>query len=811
MGIFDRFTERAQKVMVYAQEEAVSLNHSYIGTEHILLGLLREGEEIATIVLKNKGITLDTIRSHVEQIEGKGQETVTQILGYTPRTKTVIEYSLNEARELGHNFIGTEHLLLALIKEGDGLAAQMLKGMGLSFESLIQDVSKLLNEEPNAKKQQKTQNQNPNTPTLNKYGRDLNEMARDGKLDPIIGRSGEIERVIQILSRRTKNNPVLIGDPGVGKTAIAEGLAQKIYEGDVPESLKSKRVVTLDLSSMVAGAKYRGEFEERLKNIMSEIREAKDVILFIDEMHTIIGAGAAEGAIDASNILKPALARGEVQAIGATTLDEYKKHIEKDTALERRFQPIVVGEPSAEEALQILEGLRDKYEAHHKVKITDEAIKAAVELSDRYITDRFLPDKAIDLIDEAASRVRIKAFTAPPDLKKLEDELAGLDKEKSEAINLQDYEKAAKVRDRESEIKKQLESQKRTWSDKANSADSVVGEEEIATIVSSWTGIPVTKMAEEESQRLLNLEKILHDRVIGQEEAVAAVAKAIKRARVGLKDPNRPVGSFIFLGPTGVGKTELTKALADALFGDEGAMIRVDMSEYMEKHTVSRLIGSPPGYVGYEEGGQLTEKVKRKPYSVVLLDEIEKAHPDVFNILLQILEDGRLTDGKGRTIDFKNTVVIMTSNVGAHTIKKQKVLGFTASTDEKETAYEKMKDNVMEELRRSFRPEFLNRIDDIIVFHQLEETHLKEIVDIMLSSLIKRIKGMNIEIEVSEEAKALLMKKGFDTQYGARPLRRAITKLVEDQLSEEILKGNVKPGRKVQIEADEDKLKFKTV
>jgi ATP-dependent Clp protease ATP-binding subunit ClpC len=811
MGIFDRFTERAQKVMVYAQEEAVSLNHSYIGTEHILLGLLREGEGIAAIVLKNKGITLDTIRSHVEQIEGKGQETVTQILGYTPRTKTVIEYSLNEARELGHNFIGTEHLLLALIKEGDGLAAQMLKGMGLSFESLIQDVSKLLNEEPNAKKQQKTQNQNPNTPTLNKYGRDLNEMARDGKLDPIIGRSGEIERVIQILSRRTKNNPVLIGDPGVGKTAIAEGLAQKIYEGDVPESLKSKRVVTLDLSSMVAGAKYRGEFEERLKNIMSEIREAKDVILFIDEMHTIIGAGAAEGAIDASNILKPALARGEVQAIGATTLDEYKKHIEKDTALERRFQPIVVGEPSAEEALQILEGLRDKYEAHHKVKITDEAIKAAVELSDRYITDRFLPDKAIDLIDEAASRVRIKAFTAPPDLKKLEDELAGLDKEKSEAINLQDYEKAAKVRDRESEIKKQLESQKRTWSDKANSADSVVGEEEIATIVSSWTGIPVTKMAEEESQRLLNLEKILHDRVIGQEEAVAAVAKAIKRARVGLKDPNRPVGSFIFLGPTGVGKTELTKALADALFGDEGAMIRVDMSEYMEKHTVSRLIGSPPGYVGYEEGGQLTEKVKRKPYSVVLLDEIEKAHPDVFNILLQILEDGRLTDGKGRTIDFKNTVVIMTSNVGAHTIKKQKVLGFTASTDEKETAYEKMKDNVMEELRRSFRPEFLNRIDDIIVFHQLEETHLKEIVDIMLSSLIKRIKGMNIEIEVSEEAKALLMKKGFDTQYGARPLRRAITKLVEDQLSEEILKGNVKPGSKVQIEADEDKLKFKTV
>ncbi|HYE09961.1 MAG TPA: ATP-dependent Clp protease ATP-binding subunit [Patescibacteria group bacterium] len=811
MGIFDRFTERAQKVMVYAQEEAVRLNHNYIGTEHILLGLLREGEGIAAQVLKNKGIDLEVTRGHMEELVGKGQEKVTQILGYTPRTKTVLEHSLNEARALGHDFIGTEHLLLGLIREGDGLGASILKGMGLSFEAIVQEVLKLLNEEPMANKGQKAKNQNPNTPTINQYGRDLNEMAKDGKLDPIIGRESEIERVIQILSRRTKNNPVLIGDPGVGKTAIAEGLAQKIYEGNVPEILKDKRVITLDLSAMVAGAKYRGEFEERLKNVMTEIREAKDIILFIDEMHTIIGAGAAEGAIDASNILKPALARGEVQAIGATTLDEYKKHIEKDSALERRFQPVTVGEPSKEEALQILEGLRDKYEAHHKVKITDEALKAAVELSDRYITDRFLPDKAIDLIDEAASRVRIKAFTAPPDLKKLEDELAGLEKEKSEAISLQDYERAANIRDREAAIKKQLESEKKSWSDKTHSEDSVVGEEEVATIVSSWTGVPVTKMAEEESQRLLNLEKILHDRVIGQEEAVAAVARAIKRARVGLKDPNRPVGSFIFLGPTGVGKTELTKALAEALFGDEGAMIRVDMSEYMEKHTVSRLIGSPPGYVGYEEGGQLTEKVKRKPYSVVLLDEIEKAHPDVFNILLQILEDGRLTDGKGRTVDFKNTVVIMTSNVGAQTIKKQKVLGFTATTDEKETAYEKMKDNVMEELRRSFRPEFLNRIDDIIVFHQLEEEHLKEIVEIMLKSLLKRIKEMNIDIEVTEAAKNLLMKKGFDTQYGARPLRRAITKLVEDQLSEEILKGSVKPGSKVQIDVSEEKLIFKAI
>lgn len=809
MGIFDRFTERAQKVMVYAQEEAVRLNHNYIGTEHILLGLLREGEGIAAQVLKNKGVDLEVIRNSTEELVGNGQESFTQILGYTPRTKTVLEYSLNEARALGQNFIGTEHLLLALIREGDGLAASMLKGMGLSSEGVVQEILTLLNEEPKAKKMQKTQNENPNTPTLNKYGRDLNEMARDGKLDPVIGRDQEIERMIQILSRRTKNNPVLIGDPGVGKTAIAEGLAQKIYEGNVPESLKDKRVVTLDLSSMVAGAKYRGEFEERLKNVMIEIKEVGNVILFIDEMHTIIGAGAAEGSIDASNILKPALARGEIQAIGATTMDEYKKHIEKDSALERRFQPVTVGEPSKEEALQILKGLRDKYEAHHKVKITDQALHAAVELSDRYITDRYLPDKAIDLIDEAASRVRIKTFTAPPDLKKLEDELAGLEKEKSEAISLQDYEKAAKVRDREAEIRTQLESQKRSWSDKAHSADSVVGEQEVSTIVSSWTGVPVTKMAEEESQRLLNLENILHSRVIGQEEAVAAVAKAIKRARVGLKDPNRPVGSFIFLGPTGVGKTELTKALAEALFGDEGAMIRIDMSEYMEKHTVSRLIGSPPGYVGYDEGGQLTEKVKRKPYSVVLLDEIEKAHPDVFNILLQILEDGRLTDGKGRTVDFKNTVVIMTSNVGSHTIKKQKILGFTASTDEKESVYEKMKDNVMEELRSNFRPEFLNRIDDIIVFHQLEEEHLKEIVEIMLKSLLKRIKEMNIEIEVSDEAKSMLMKKGFDQQYGARPLRRAITKLVEDQLSEEILKGNVKAGSKVQIVVEEEKLVFK--
>ncbi|MGB7606288.1 MAG: ATP-dependent Clp protease ATP-binding subunit [Lutisporaceae bacterium] len=811
MGIFDRFTEKAQKVMILAQEEAIRLNHNYIGTEHILLGLLGESEGIAAQVLKNKGITLEAVRNNIEELLGKAQEKASKILGYTPRTKTVLEYSLSEALNLGHNYIGTEHLLLALLREGDGIAAQLLKAMGLSLEDVAQEILQHMNEEPKTNKQSKAQSQNTNTPTLNQFGRDLTDMARDGKLDPVIGREKEIERIIQILSRRTKNNPVLIGDPGVGKTAIAEGLAQKIYEGNIPEILRGKRVVTLDVSSMVAGAKYRGEFEERLKNTMNEIREAKNVILFIDEMHTIIGAGAAEGAIDASNILKPALARGEAQAIGATTIDEYKKHIEKDAALERRFQPVIVGEPSKEEALLILEGLRDKYEAHHKVKITDEALKAAVEYSDRYITDRFLPDKAIDLIDEAASKVRIKAFTAPPDLKKLEEQMSSVEKEKAEAISLQDYERAAKLRDRENEIKKELEEQKRNWSGKSQSTDSVVGEEEVATIVSSWTGIPVTKMVEEESQKLLNLESILHERVIGQEEAVHAVAQAIKRARVGLKDPRRPVGSFIFLGPTGVGKTELTKALAEALFGDEGAMIRIDMSEYMEKHTVSRLIGSPPGYVGYEEGGQLTEKVRRKPYSVVLLDEIEKAHPDVFNILLQIMEDGRLTDGKGRTVDFKNTVVIMTSNVGASTIRKQKILGFTSVADEKESAYEKMKENIMEELRRDFRPEFLNRIDDIIVFHQLDEENLKQIVEIMLQSMVKRIKELNIEIAITDEAKGLLMKKGFDLQYGARPMRRAITKLIEDQMSEEILKGNVKMGSKVEIDAEKDELVFKPI
>lgn len=809
MGIFDRFTEKAQKVLIFSQEEAVRLRHNYIGTEHILLGLLREGEGLAAQILNSRGANLEDIRKRVVSAVGMGNVPVSQVIGYTPRTKNIMEISVNEARMLGHNYVGTEHLLLALIREGEGVAAQILKSLGIELSNILEDIiQQVSGDEKAGFKQGMSGIKKGNTPNLEQYGRDLTEMAREGKLDPIIGREKETERVIQILSRRTKNNPVLIGDPGVGKTAIAEGLAQKIAEGNVPEILKDKRVITLDLSAMIAGSKYRGEFEERLKNVMNEIVENKNIILFIDEMHTIIGAGAAEGAIDASNILKPALARGEIQAIGATTIDEYRKHVEKDAALERRFQPVMVGEPTKEETLQILMGLRDKYEAHHKVKITDESLKAAVDLSDRYITDRFLPDKAIDLIDEAASRVRIKTFTAPPDVKKLEEELSSLEKEKAEAINSQNFEKAAEIRDKEQYLKKELENVKKDWSEKANHQEPIVGEEEIAHITADWTGIPVTKLAQEESQRLLNLEEILHNRVIGQDEAVSAVSKAIKRARVGLKDPKRPVGSFIFLGPTGVGKTELSRALAEVLFGDENSMIRIDMSEYMEKHTVSRLIGSPPGYVGYDEGGQLTEKVRRKPYSVVLFDEIEKAHSDVFNVLLQILEDGRLTDGKGRTVDFKNTVIIMTSNVGADTIRKQKVMGFTSTSNEKEEVYERMKDNLLGELRKSFRPEFLNRVDDVIVFHQLEEEHLKSIVGLMLKALIKRIEELDIRIEVTENTKELLVKKGFDPVYGARPLRRAIQKMLEDKLSEEMLAGRVKAGSKVVVDSDGEKLIF---
>ncbi|WP_330656263.1 ATP-dependent Clp protease ATP-binding subunit [Alkaliphilus flagellatus] len=805
MAMFGRFTERAQRVITLSQQVAQQLGHSYVGTEHLLLAIIKEEESIAAKALKNLGIEIESIQQIVVNAIGVGNKPV-ELLGYTPRTKKVFELSVAEARNLNHNYVGTEHLLLGLIKEGDGIASQILIQLGVNLQNVREEVLKLLNNGGTAGTNKKPSvDSNKNTPTLNQFGRDLNELAREGKIDPVIGRSKEIDRVIQVLSRRTKNNPCLIGEPGVGKTAVAEGLAQKIVEGNVPELLKDKRVVTLDLASMVAGAKYRGEFEDRLKKVMEELRTATNVILFIDEMHTIIGAGAAEGAIDAANILKPALARGEIQVIGATTLDEYRKHIEKDAALERRFQPITVDEPTVEDTIKILEGLRDKYEAHHGVKITDEALKAAAELSARYITDRFLPDKAIDLIDEAASKVRIFTVTTPPDLKDLEEKIEQLSKEKEEAISVQDFERAAKIRDEEKKTNQELEERKNTWRNKDKEA--TVSVEEIANIVSDWTGVPVNKLQQEESQKLLNMEEILHKRVIGQQEAVKSVARAIRRARVGLKDPKRPIGSFIFLGPTGVGKTELSKALAESMFGDEDAMIRIDMSEYMEKHTVSRLIGSPPGYVGFDEGGQLTEKVRRKPYSVILFDEVEKAHPDVFNILLQILDDGRLTDAQGRTVDFKNTVVIMTSNVGAHTIRKQKTLGFTVSEDDlAKNEYEKMKENIMEELRRTFRPEFLNRIDDIIVFHALEREHIGEIVDLMLEDLRKRLEDLNINLEISNEAKVFIADKGFDAQFGARPLKRAIQKMVEDKLSEELLKGTIKSGSDVLVDLSGDKL-----
>ena len=811
MAFFGRFTERAQKALLYAQEEARNIGHNYVGTEHLLLGLLREEGGAAAKVLADLGMEIDKMREYIVRLVGKGNYNFSEGFGYTPRTKRVMELSFYEARNLGHNYVGTEHLLLALIREGEGVAARIMKDAGVDLEKVRALVMKILQEEGTETHQGGSPSGKSDTPNLDQFGTDLTEMAREGKLDPVIGREKEIERVVQILSRRTKNNPVLIGEPGVGKTAVAEGLAQRIAEGNIPELLKGKRVVTLDLSGMVAGAKYRGEFEERLKSVMAEIKESKDIILFIDEMHTIIGAGAAEGAIDASNILKPALSRGEIQAIGATTLDEYQKHVEKDSALERRFLPVMVGEPSVEETIQILRGLRDRYEAHHKVRISDEAIEAAATLSDRYITDRFLPDKAIDLIDEAASRLRLQTYTAPPDLKNLEKQLEDIRKEKEEAVANQNFEKAAQLRDQEQKVKGEIEAEQTKWKTSHATGTGIVGEQEIAEIVSSWTGVPVVKLTEEESDRLLNMEEILHRRVIGQDEAVHAVARAIRRARVGLKDPRRPVGSFIFLGPTGVGKTELCKALGEALFGDEDALIRIDMSEYMERHTVSRLVGSPPGYVGYDEGGQLTEKVRRKPYSVILLDEIEKAHPDVFNILLQILEDGRLTDAKGRLVDFRNAVIVMTSNVGAHTIRKQRTLGFSPAEDRVDSEYEKMKENILEELKRTFRPEFINRIDEVIVFHSLDDEHLRQIVPLMLQNAIDRLKQRDIHLEISDAAKDYMAKEGFDPVYGARPLRRAIQRTVEDNLSEEILAGRISVGDKVLIDVENDKLVFKKI
>ncbi|MCA1057172.1 ATP-dependent protease ATP-binding subunit ClpC [Rossellomorea aquimaris] len=803
--MFGRFTERAQKVLALAQEEAIRLAHSNIGTEHILLGLVREGEGIAAKALTALGLSPEKIQKEVESLIGKGTEK-SQTIHYTPRAKKVIELSMDEARKLGHSYVGTEHILLGLIREGEGVAARVLGNLGVSLNKARQQVLQLLGSN-DSNNHQGGGNANANTPTLDSLARDLTAIAREGSLDPVIGRSKEIERVIEVLSRRTKNNPVLIGEPGVGKTAIAEGLAQQIIANEVPEILRDKRVMTLDMGTVVAGTKYRGEFEDRLKKVMDEIRQAGNIILFIDELHTLIGAGGAEGAIDASNILKPSLARGELQCIGATTLDEYRKYIEKDAALERRFQPIQVNEPTTDESIQILKGLRDRYEAHHRVSITDEAIDAAVKLSDRYISDRFLPDKAIDLIDEAGSKVRLRSYTTPPNLKELESKLEEIRKEKDAAVQSQEFEKAASLRDTEQKLREELEETKNTWKEKQGQENTEVTVEDIATVVSNWTGVPVSKLAQTETDRLLKLEEILHSRVIGQSEAVVAVSKAVRRARAGLKDPKRPIGSFIFLGPTGVGKTELARALAESMFGDEEAMIRIDMSEYMEKHSTSRLVGSPPGYVGYDEGGQLTEKVRRKPYSVILLDEIEKAHPDVFNILLQVLEDGRLTDSKGRTVDFRNTVLIMTSNVGAQSLKSNKYVGFNIQ-DGKED-YKDMKGKVMEELKRAFRPEFLNRIDEIIVFHSLEKEHLKEIVTLMSDQLTKRLKEQDIHIELSASAKEKIADEGFDPEYGARPLRRAIQKHVEDKLSEELLRGKVLTGQSIVIDVEENEFVVK--
>ncbi|MER2029331.1 MULTISPECIES: ATP-dependent Clp protease ATP-binding subunit [Solibacillus] len=806
--MFNRFTQRAQKVLQLAQEEAIRLKHKEIGTEHILLGLIREGGGIAAKALEAINISPQMIETGIEELVGKGTEDVGPIVHYTPRAKKVIELSLDESRKLGHAYVGTEHILLALIREGEGVAARVLANTGVSINKARQQVLLLLGNNDSNNSGNSSMTQTVNTPTLDSLARDLTAVAREGSLDPVIGRSKEITRVVEVLSRRTKNNPVLIGEPGVGKTAIAEGLAQQIINNEVPETLRDKRVMTLDMGTVVAGTKYRGEFEDRLKKVMDEIRQAGNIILFIDELHTLIGAGGAEGAIDASNILKPSLARGELQCIGATTLDEYRKYIEKDAALERRFQPIQVDEPSVEETIQIINGLRDRYEAHHRVKISDEAVEAAAKLSDRYISDRFLPDKAIDLIDEAGSKVRLRSYTVPPNLKELEDKLEGIKSEKNAAVSGQEFEKAAALRDTEQKLKQELEQLKKEWKEKQGKEESTVYVDDIAQVVAMWTGIPVSKIAQAESAKLLNLEEELHKRVVGQGEAVEAISRAIRRARAGLKDPKRPIGSFIFLGPTGVGKTELARALAEVMFGDEDAMIRVDMSEYMEKHSTSRLVGSPPGYVGFDDGGQLTEKVRRKPYSVVLLDEIEKAHPDVFNILLQVLEDGRLTDSKGRVVDFRNTVVIMTSNVGADALKYRKHVGFGAGVNASKD--KDMKNTMLEELKKAFRPEFLNRIDEMIVFHSLEKDHLKEIVSLMANSLTNRLKEQDIELQLTDAALEKISEEGYDPQYGARPLRRALQKHVEDRLSEELLKGTLDKTQTVVLDYADDEFVVRT-
>ena len=814
-----KFTARAEKAIEIANDIAMELGHKYIGTEHILYGLCKEGTGIASKVLENQNITDEDILQEIEMLIGTGEAIDDrEALGFTPRSKRVIENAFIEARKLGSEYIGTEHLLIGIMREGDSVAVRIMMDLGIDPRKLYNEIVKVINEDEADTNSNRATDKNSgsfnSTPTLNQFGSDLTKQAREGKLDPVIGRKTEIDRVIQILSRRTKNNPCLIGEPGVGKTAVVEGLAEKIVADDVPEMLKNKRVVTLDISGMVAGAKYRGDFEERIKKCLAEVKKAGDVILFIDEIHTIVGAGSAEGAVDAANILKPLLARGEVQVIGATTLNEYRKYIEKDSALERRFSPVQVGEPTNEETIKILEGLRDKYEAHHNVKITEEAIKAAVELSVRYINDRFLPDKAIDLIDEAASRVKMKTYTMPDSIKELEEKIESINREKEEAIRVQDFEKAATLRDKVNAEKEKLEKEKKKWQSKNSKNVMSLTEEDIAEVIASWTGIPVNKITQDENEKLKHLEETLHKRVIGQNEAVEAVSKAIRRGRVGLKDPNRPIGSFLFLGPTGVGKTELSKALAEALFGNESAMIRVDMSEYMEPHSVAKLIGSPPGYVGYDEGGQLTEKIRRKPYSVILFDEIEKAHPDVMNMLLQMLDDGRLTDAQGRTVNFKNTVIIMTSNVGARAITDKNVLGFSNNAgdgkQEQEKEYENIKKDVMAELKKQFRPEFINRIDDIIVFHKLTDDDIGKIIEIMLKQVKERLSEQEYDVEIDKSVKDLVAKKGIDANYGARPLKRAIQSNVEDKIAEAILDGKIIPHKKAKIYAENDEIKVES-
>jgi len=804
--VFERFTDRARRVVVLAQEEARLLNHNYIGTEHILLGLIHEGEGVAAKALESLGISLEAVRAQVEEIIGHGGQAPSGHIPFTPRAKKVLELSLREALQLGHNYIGTEHILLGLIREGEGVAAQVLVKLGADLSRVRQQVIQLLSGYAGAKEGAGTgggsgESQPSGSLVLDQFGRNLTQLAREKKLDPVIGREKEIERVMQVLSRRTKNNPVLIGEPGVGKTAIVEGLASDIVGGDVPETLVGKQLYTLDLGALVAGSRYRGDFEERLKKVLKEIRTRGDIILFIDELHTLVGAGAAEGAIDAASILKPMLARGELQTIGATTLDEYRKHLEKDAALERRFQPIKVEEPTVSHTIEILKGLRDRYEAHHRVTITDQAVVAAANLADRYISDRYLPDKAIDLIDEAGSRLRIRRMQAPPDYRELEEEISSVRKEKEEAIEGQQFERAASLRDREKELLEQRVDKEREFQAEGVDLFNEVNEESIAEVLALWTGIPVYKLTEEETAKLLRMEDELHKRVVAQDQAIKAVSQAIRRTRAGLKDPKRPSGSFIFLGPSGVGKTETAKTLAEFLFGDESALIQLDMSEYMEKHTVSRLVGSPPGYVGYDEGGQLTEAVRRKPFSVVLFDEIEKAHPDVFNTLLQILEDGRLTDAQGRTVDFKNTVIIMTSNLGTADLRKAQI-GF-GKADEAVT-YEKMKDKVMDELKRHFRPEFLNRIDEVIVFAELSQQEVTHIVDLMIKRVVDQLESQGLGLELTPEAKLLLAKKGYDPQLGARPLRRAIQRMVEDPLSEKILWKEFHAGETIVVDADAD-------